>query len=100
MVMDAINNHLGLIQSLATIISGLVGLGLILIFIRSKKGESIKEYLGLNKISIKMALISILIIVVYSFAVTGIQSLLGTGWGRNRSLIIYTRLRSRRCYSR
>ncbi len=81
-ISNALNSHLGLLQSLATIFSGLVGLGLILVFIRAKKGESIKEYLGLNKISIGTALLSIGIIVGYNFAVVGIQSLLGSGVGQ------------------
>jgi uncharacterized protein len=64
-VMDDLNSQLGLLQSIATIVSGIIGTGLILVFIRIRKGAGIKEYLGLKMISWKAALISIVVTVAF-----------------------------------
>jgi hypothetical protein len=77
LVMDELNSRLGLWQAIATIISGIVGTGLIWVFIRAKKGAGIREYLGLNKISVKMALASAGITAAYIVGANLIQWLLG-----------------------
>jgi uncharacterized protein len=64
-VMDDLNSQLGLLQSIATIVSGIIGTGLILVFIRTRKGAGIKEYLGLNMIGWKSVLISIGVTIAY-----------------------------------
>lgn len=80
LVMDDITGQLGLYQSLATIISGIAGVGMTLIFIRAKKGAGILEYLGIRKISLKTALIAtgitlaVLAIVETIWWLLGIQS--------------------------
>ncbi len=76
-LMDQLNSRLGLLQSIATIVSGVVGTGLILVFIKARKGARIAEYLGLKKISIKTALAAIGITVVYLGLATVVETLLG-----------------------
>jgi membrane protease YdiL (CAAX protease family) len=56
-ITDLLNANLGLLQSIATITSGIIGLGVILLFIKARKRAGIKEYLGLNKISLKTVLV-------------------------------------------
>jgi uncharacterized protein len=63
LILDEINSKLGLYQSIATIVSGVAGAGLILIFIKARKGLNIAEYLGLNKISFKSVLASVGIVI-------------------------------------
>jgi membrane protease YdiL (CAAX protease family) len=58
-VMNLLNSRLGLIQSIATIASGLVGVGLIIVFIRMRKRADVQEYLGINSLSLKGALVSL-----------------------------------------
>ena len=48
---------MGLLQSIATIVSGIIGTGLILLFIRARQRAGIREYLGLNRISWKTVLL-------------------------------------------
>lgn len=71
-IMDAINARLGFLQSLATIISGVAGVGMIMIFIRARKRAGIIEYLGLYQISGKQVLASLAIIL----ALIGVMTLL------------------------
>jgi uncharacterized protein len=62
----------GLLLSLATIFSGIAGVAAILAFIKLKKNTDIKEYLGLNSLSVRavilMILISCLLLVVFAAA--------------------------------
>ncbi len=76
-VMDVLNANLGLLQSIATVVSGIIGLGLILIIIKAKKGAVIAEYLGLNRISFKMVLLSVISVILFIAVADGIQILLG-----------------------
>ena len=85
--LDIMNANMGFFQSIATVVSGIVGLGLIIIIIKAKKSAAIKDYLGLNKIGWKVALLSIGLMVVYNLAVSGIQILLGNQAGDEQSLI-------------
>jgi uncharacterized protein len=76
-VMDDLNSQLGLLQSIATIVSGIIGTGLILVFIRARKGVGIKEYLGLKMISWKAALISIVVTAAYVGLALLVETCLG-----------------------
>jgi uncharacterized protein len=77
LIMDELNAKLGLWQSIATIVSGIIGTALILVFIRARKGPGITEYLGLKKISIKAVLASIGITIAYLGLATLLETLLG-----------------------
>lgn len=77
LLMDDLNSQLGFLQSIATIVSGAIGTGLILIFIRANKGANIAEYLGLRKISIKWALASAGITIAYLVLASLIETALG-----------------------
>lgn len=55
----------GLVISIATIVSAIVCVGLILVFIKIRDGAHIPHYLALNKLSWKTALILLLIAVVF-----------------------------------
>ena len=62
-ITDVLNANLGLLQSIATILSGIISIGLILLFIKARKRAGIKEYLGLNKISLKTVLVVIGVVI-------------------------------------
>jgi membrane protease YdiL (CAAX protease family) len=55
----------GLVISIATIVSSVICVGLILVFIKMRQGAHIPRYLGLSKLSWKMALILLVISVVF-----------------------------------
>jgi uncharacterized protein len=55
-LMGFITDHEGLIASLTGITSAIIGVGLIIIFIKVKNGLSIPEYLGLKHIRLKTVL--------------------------------------------
>lgn len=57
--------NLGLVQSLATIISGIIGVWLIVVFVKLRGRAGVTEYLGLPKIKFKSVLLSVGIVVVY-----------------------------------
>jgi len=76
-VMDLFNANMGLLQSIATIAAGIIGTGLILIIIKTRKGAGIAEYLGLNRISVRAILLSIGLVILFIVATDGIQILLG-----------------------
>jgi len=78
MVMDELNARLGLLQSIATIVSGIIGTGMIVIFVRARKGASIAEYLGLRKISIKTLAVTVGSIIAYIVVADIIQMLVGS----------------------
>ncbi|MFA5309692.1 MAG: type II CAAX endopeptidase family protein [Dehalococcoidales bacterium] len=62
-VMDALNARLGLLQSIATIASGILGTGLILLFIRARRRADVQEYLGVNSLSLKSILVSVVTVI-------------------------------------
>ncbi len=76
-ILDLVNAKLGLLQSIATIVSGILGTGLALVIIRGRKESNIKEHLGLKRINIKTALVSIIIVVLFNIAAGWIQTVLG-----------------------
>ena len=81
LMMDDLNAQLGLWQSIATIVSGIIGTGLILVFIRARKGVGITEYLGLKKVSIK-TILTVIAITVAAIALSDlVQILLGAKGG-------------------
>jgi membrane protease YdiL (CAAX protease family) len=57
----SINSNLGLLVAVSVIVSAFAGTGLILAFIKVRRGAGIIEYLGLKKISWKAALVAIAI---------------------------------------
>jgi len=83
LVTDELNSKLGFWQSIATIVSGIAGVLLIWVFIRAKKGAGFKEYLGLNKISFKLAFGVAGITVVYIIAADVVQWMAGVQTSEN-----------------
>jgi membrane protease YdiL (CAAX protease family) len=79
LVLDELNSRLGLWQAIATIVSGVIGTVMIWVFIRAKKGAGFKEYLGLNKISLKTGLAVAGITIAYIGLADLAQWLLGVG---------------------
>ena len=53
----------GLLVSITVIVSAVAGIAMILLFIKIRKGATIKEYLGLNPISKKTILINLAIVI-------------------------------------
>lgn len=76
-IMDMLTGHQGLLQSIATIISGVIGVGLIIIFIRVHKRAGIIEYLGLNKITVRGFLLVVAIYIGFMVLSGGLNILLG-----------------------
>jgi membrane protease YdiL (CAAX protease family) len=76
-IMDALNDRLGLLQSLATIISGIVGVGLIILIIRARKRAGVIEYLGLYEISGNQVLLSLGVVLGFIGVMTLLENSLG-----------------------
>jgi membrane protease YdiL (CAAX protease family) len=69
--------RLGLLTALATCISAVICLGLIILFIRARKGASIAEYLGLKRISGKKILVILAIMLGFMILSGALGALLG-----------------------
>jgi uncharacterized protein len=76
-IMDLAKDHLGLLQSLATIFSGLAGIGLIIIFIKMRRRAGIGEYLGLHRVTFKSVLFGLGIVIAFIFLSSGLDTLMG-----------------------
>jgi len=76
-IMDLLTGHLGLLQSIATIISGIIGAGLIFIIIRVRKRAGIAEYLGLNRITVRGLLLVVGIVIGFIVLSSGLNMWLG-----------------------
>ncbi len=75
--LDVFMDNLGLIQSIATIVSGIAGIGLVVMFIKVRHQSSIKEYLALKKISVRGVLLVLAIVVGYIMVVSGLNLFFG-----------------------
>jgi hypothetical protein len=64
-ISDVLNANMGLLQSIATIASGIICTGLILLFIKARKRAGIAEYLGLKKINYTAALLALGVVGVF-----------------------------------
>lgn len=71
-------DNLGLIQSIATIVSGVAGMALIMAFIKVRERAGIAEYLGLSKISLKGVLLSVAVVIGFLAASIGMSYLMKT----------------------
>lgn len=60
-IIEDLNANLGLITSLATAVSAIISLGLIIAFVKIRRGATITEYLGLKRISVKTILVGLAI---------------------------------------
>ena len=67
----------GLLIALATCISAVFGVGLIILFIKARKGAGIAEYLGLKRISVKKILVALAIMLGFLVLSEGFGVLLG-----------------------
>jgi membrane protease YdiL (CAAX protease family) len=81
--------RLGLLTALATCISAVICLGLIILFIRARKGASIVEYLGLKRITVKNILVALAIVAGLIILSDGISLLLGRPLQTEDTLNIY-----------
>jgi uncharacterized protein len=88
-VSDALNSYLGLIQSISTIFSGIVGVFLIWVFIKARRRAGFGEYLGLHKISGRAVWLSVGVIILFLGLMTLIQTLTGAGAGDQITNDIY-----------
>jgi membrane protease YdiL (CAAX protease family) len=78
-IMDLLTGRLGLLQSFATILSGIVGIGLIILFIRLRARAGTLEYLGLNRLTARGALVAVGIIIAFYAMSIGVNVWLGLG---------------------
>ena len=76
-VFNVLMAHVGLLVTLATCISAVVGVGLIILFIKVRKGAGIVEYLGLKRISVKKILVALAIMLGFLVLSEGFGVLLG-----------------------
>src|SRR4030042_5249969 len=76
-ITDTLNANLGLLQSIATIFSGIVGTGLVFVFVRARRRAGIPEYLGLNKLSLKKVLLVLGVVIGFIVLADGLYILLG-----------------------
>jgi uncharacterized protein len=81
--------HLGLAQSIATILSGIAGVGLIIVFIKLRRRAGIMEYLALPKITSKGVLQAIGIVVAYLVLSAGFNIWMGRTEGEQIMVDIY-----------
>ncbi len=58
---NSLNDFLGLLSSIGTLATAIVGVGLAVVFIKARRNISVKEYLGLNRISWRTALVLVAI---------------------------------------
>jgi membrane protease YdiL (CAAX protease family) len=77
MMLDLFPN-LGLAQSLATIFSGIAGVGLIIAFIKVRERAGVAEYLCLPTISIKGVFLSVVVVIGFLAASAAMNLLLET----------------------
>ena len=70
--------NLGLAQSLATIFSGIAGVGLVIAFIKVRERAGVAEYLGLPKISIKGIFLSVVVVIGFLAASAAMDYFLKT----------------------
>ncbi len=76
-VMEMLTGRLGLLQSFATIISGVAGIGLIFLFIRLRGRAGIMEYLGLDRITGRGVLLAVAIVIGFYAVSVAVYSWLG-----------------------
>jgi membrane protease YdiL (CAAX protease family) len=89
-ITDALDNYMGLIQSISTIFSGIVGVLLIWVFVRARRRAGFGEYLGLHKISGRAVWLSIGVVIAVIGLMTLIQTLSGLSTGDGITSDIYT----------
>lgn len=76
-VLNVLLAHEGLLVALTVGISAILCVGLILLFIKAKKGAGIVEYLGLRRISVKKTLVALAIAAGFIILLEGLGILLG-----------------------
>ena len=69
---------LGMLISLSIIISAIISIGILLLFIRARRGAPAAEYLGLRSFSIKATLVGLPIIILYIVSYSLIYNLFDT----------------------
>jgi membrane protease YdiL (CAAX protease family) len=89
-VIDILNANMGLIQSIATIASGIICTGLIILFIKARKRAGIKEYLGLNKINWKAVLLALGVVIGFIVLSSVLLNMLGKSTNEGIETDIYT----------
>jgi uncharacterized protein len=84
-IMDVFWNNIGLLQSIATIVSGIAGVGLIILFIKARGRAGVAEYLGLRKPHARDILFVIPAVALYIGLSFGLDQ--GTGGGNGNGII-------------
>lgn len=67
----------GLLLALATLVSMPIGLALVVLFAKIKRGATVRGYLGLRKVPLRVALLWLSMTLVYAAAVDGLTYALG-----------------------
>ena len=88
-ITDALNSRMGLIQSIATITGGIVGVLLIWVFVNARKRAGFGEYLGLHKISVRAVWLGVGVVIALIGLSAIIQSFLGLESGDEITYDIY-----------
>jgi uncharacterized protein len=88
-ITDNFSKYLGLIQSIATIFSGIVGVLLIWVFVKARKRAGFGDYLGLHKVSLRTVLLAIGVVIAFLGVTTLVENLLGVGSGDSINNDIY-----------
>jgi uncharacterized protein len=86
---DTLNNYMGLLQSIATIIGGMVGVLLIWVFVKARRRAGFGEYLGLHKISGRAVWLAVGVVIAFIGLMTLIQTLAGVEAGDEITNDIY-----------
>jgi uncharacterized protein len=88
-ITDTLNSRMGLIQSIATIISGIAGVLLIWVFVRARNRAGFGEYLSLHKISVRAVWLAVGATIALIGLSSLIQSFLGMESGDEITYNIY-----------
>ena len=84
-----IEGKLGLILALAVITSTIVGIGLIVLFVRLRGKISIAEYLGFRAITLKTLLLSLAVAIGFLFLSEGFSTITGSSSGTDLQINAY-----------
>ena len=88
-VMDVFRGNMGLLQSLATIISGIAGIGLVALFIKARGRAGFAEYLGLRRFRAREMLLVFVIVIIFLALSAGLSFWTGADDQGNVMVDIY-----------
>jgi membrane protease YdiL (CAAX protease family) len=86
---DTLANNERLFTSLVSMLAALAGIGLIFLFIKLRKGASIKEYLGLQRVNLKSFLIWLAVMIGLIVVTDGLSYILGRPFNPQTNVDMY-----------